>query len=87
VALVYDVTDVASLKNLPHWHTEINAVIPQARFRAAGNKCDLRRTAPRDQALNWAREHNLPHIETSALTGDGVETFFKGLAWLALHRS
>jgi small GTP-binding protein len=85
VALVYDVTDWPSLNNLPRWYAEIRKVMPQARFIVVGNKTDLHRVVPRDRAKAWTNEQHLPYCETSALTGDGVDLFFKALAWLALQ--
>ncbi len=87
VALVYDVTDLFSLNHLPRWHAEIKAVAPAARFIVVGNKIDLHRTVPREQAEAWAKSLHLPYCETSALTGVGVEIFFKALAWLALKNA
>jgi small GTP-binding protein len=84
VALVYDVTDPLSLENLPRWQTEIARVVPGVRFLVVGNKVDLTRQVPREQAIAWTRSHRLPYLETSARTGQGVRLFFEGLARLTL---
>ncbi len=83
VALVYDVTDPISLRNLPLWQAEIAKVAPQARFVVVGNKIDLERKVPREKVEAWVREIGLPYLETSALTGEGVQAFFTTLARLA----
>jgi len=83
VALVYDVTDPISLRNLPLWQAEIAKVAPQARFVVVGNKIDLERKVPREKVEAWVREIGFPYLETSALTGEGVQAFFTTLARLA----
>ncbi len=83
VALVYDVTDPISLRNLPLWRAEIAQVAPQAQFMVVGNKIDLERKVPREKVEAWIRRIGLPYVETSALTGEGVQAFFTTLARLA----
>src|SRR3989304_5804177 len=53
VALVYDVTDLISMNNVPRWQAEIQRVAPKARFMVLGNKIDLHRVVPRDLAEAW----------------------------------
>ncbi len=84
VALVYDVTDPISWENLPRWQAEIARVVPGVRFLVVGNKVDLERQVPRQQAIAWAQSRRLPYLETSASTGQGVRLFFEGLARLTL---
>lgn len=86
VALVYDVTDILSLKNLVNWHREIAKVAPQAAFCVVGSKIDLHRVVPRVHAESWATHLNFPYLETSAKTAEGVEEFFLTLARLAATR-
>jgi len=83
VALVYDVTNPASLENLPRWSAEITRVCPAAKFVVVGNKIDLERQVSRCQVEEWARSMNYPYIETSALSAQGVDEFFLILARLA----
>jgi small GTP-binding protein len=85
VALVYDVTDILSMNNLPNWHREIAKVAPQARFCVVGNKIDLHRVVPRSAVAEWATAQGLPYVETSAKTAAGVDEFFLTLARLALR--
>ncbi len=84
VALVYDVTDPVSLENLSKWQREIARVAPGCSFMVVGNKTDLPRKVAREQAEGWARSAKFPYIETSALSGAGVEEFFHTLARLAI---
>ncbi len=87
VALVYDVADPLSLENLAKWQREIQRVSPAASFMVVGNKIDLPRLVPRAQAENWALKIKSPYIETSALSGVGVDDFFQMLARLAAKSS
>ena len=87
VALVYDVTDLISMNNVPRWQAEIQRIVPKARFMLVGNKIDLHRVVPHEQVAAWARLKGLPYVETSAVTGAGVDEFFGTLAWLAFQAS
>jgi Ras-related protein Rab-1A len=86
VALVYDLTQPATMENLPRWHAEVARICPAANFVIAGNKCDLERQSSREQAEEWAKSMNLPYIETSALAGTNVDELFVTLARLASPR-
>jgi small GTP-binding protein len=83
VALVYDVTDILSMKNLVNWHREIVKVAPKAAFCVVGTKTDLHRALSREHAEGWARRMKFPYLETSAKTAQGVDEFFVTLARLA----
>lgn len=88
VALVYDVTDPLSLENLLKWQREIARVSPKCQFMVAGNKIDLPRKVQREHAEKWATQRlKVPYVETSALTGEGVDDFFTMLARLAAQGS
>jgi small GTP-binding protein len=82
-ALVYDVTENASLHNLNDWLQEISQANPNQKFVVVGNKIDLQRAVGPDAALKFADSINAPHIETSALTGEGVSDLFTCMATLA----
>lgn len=86
VALVYDVTDRLSWDNLPRWQAEIAKVAPAARYVVVGNKIDLYRAIPREEAETWANHQGFPYIETSALTEVGVKEFFSTMGQLAYVR-
>ncbi len=88
VALVYDVTAPASFFNLPRWREEVLTSIPGVPLVVIGNKLDLGPVVPPAEAEGWARvAGNMPFLQTSALTGDHVEEFFQGLAYLAYKRN
>ncbi|MEW6717916.1 MAG: Rab family GTPase [Chloroflexota bacterium] len=82
-ALVYDVTEPTSLENLVHWRREILKVVPEESFLLVGNKIDLERVVSFHIAQRFAEVIKAPHIETSALTGEGVDELFNTLARLA----
>jgi len=86
VALVYDVSVPATLETLPRWQAEVSRVCSAAKFVVVGNKLDLGYRVSREQVEEWASSMGYPHLETSALTAQGVEEFFLMLARLATAR-
>jgi small GTP-binding protein len=84
-ALVYDVTSPATFFNLTHWRDEIQSVVPLVPMVVIGNKVDLFSVVPPDEARGWARSLNMPFLLTSAATGERVNDFFAGLAYLAIQ--
>jgi len=80
VALVYDVTDSESLTHLARWREEINKAVSRVKYIVVGNKVDLARTAPADEARRFAEAMAAPYVETSAATGQGVPQMFEALA-------
>jgi small GTP-binding protein len=82
-ALVYDVTNPDSLMHLKRWREEVFRALPGQPFVVVGNKLDLDRAVRRDIAALFARYVGAPYLETSALTGDGLDALFKALARLA----
>lgn len=82
-ALVYDLTDIETLKNLLEWRAEIMRSTPDVKFVVAGNKMDLFSKTEKDWGDELARRIGAPYVRTSALTGEGVEDLFLELARLA----
>jgi GTPase SAR1 family protein len=80
VALVYDVTESASLTNLARWCEEIGKAVSRSKYVVVGNKTDLPRNVPPDAARRFADEIGAPYVETSAATGEGVPEMFAALA-------
>ena len=83
-ALVYDVTEKESLMSLERWKGEILEAIQEQPFVVVGNKIDLERTVPSEQAQKFAEIIGAPYVETSALDGTGVPDLFETLAKLSL---
>lgn len=86
-AVVFDITDRQTFLNVKtrwlkrledHGHEGMKVVL-------VGNKVDLTheeghaREVPIEEAVEFARAHNLDYIETSALTGFSVQTMFRRL--------
>jgi Ras-related protein Rab-11A len=77
--LVYDVTNYESFKNLEHWlneirdHAEKNIVILMV-----GNKTDLKhkRDVKKEEAAEYANQHRMAYIETSALDSTNVDVAY-----------
>lgn len=80
--LVFDISKHDTFKNCERWlselrdHADQNIVI-----MLVGNKTDLRhlRTVSTEEATEFAEQHNLAFIETSALDSTGVDTAFQQL--------
>lgn len=80
--LVFDLTRRSTFQKLERWYSDLKektGVIPLMLF---GNKSDLEDQVQvdRQQAEEMARRFNATYVETSALTGDGVEDSFTELA-------
>lgn len=87
-ALVYDVTSPATFFNLARWRNEVLASVPGVPLAVIGNKKDLGPVVPPGEAEGWAKfEGRMPFLQTSALTGENVEAFFQGLAYLAYKQT
>jgi small GTP-binding protein len=82
-ALIFDVCNPETLHDLALWRDEVLKAAPGARMMVVGNKIDKARIVMPLEARAWCRAMGLPYIETSALTGEGVERLFEGLGWLA----
>lgn len=82
-ALVYDVTQVETFKQLDKWRNEILEVVPDEPFVVVGNKIDLQRVQSTDEAQAFAASIGAAYLETSALSGEGVPALFETLARLA----
>src|SRR5258708_13196498 len=85
VALVYDVSSPPSFFNLMHWRDEIQSIVPLVPMVVIGNKTDLFNVIPPDEVRGWAKSLNMPFLHTSASTGEQVDEFFSGLAFLAVQ--
>ena len=86
IMIVYDVTNKKSFDDLKFWVESINLQskltedIENMPIILIGNKIDIpNRVISKDTALNYAKEHNFDYYETSAKTGEGVDTAIKDL--------
>ncbi len=80
VLLVYDVSDATSFANLKEWLASIKQHADKGvEILLVGNKIDLPRQVQTDEGKQFSKESNVPLIETSAKTGQGVEKSFETL--------
>jgi small GTP-binding protein len=80
VLLVYDVSDAHSFANLKEWLSSIKQHADEGvEILLVGNKIDLPRQVQTDEGKQFSKESNVPLIETSAKTGQGVEKSFETL--------
>ena len=80
VVLVYDVTRTDSFENLQQWLKEVQMYSPgngeSVVKLLVGNKCDLDRIVPQEEADNWARSQGMLFLEASAKTRLGIRQVF-----------
>lgn len=80
--LVFDITRRATFEHIETWLTELNNFCKKnLPAILIGNKVDLSnmREVGREEAIKLAQRINTPYIETSAKTGEEVDTAFKEL--------
>ena len=83
VLFVFSLIDHISFEKLEEWITDVSQYChPRAQMILVGNKCDLEeeRKVTRDEIKNFAEEHNLPYIESSAKTGINITECFYQVA-------
>jgi Ras-related protein Rab-5C len=76
---LYDCTSSTSFDHLDQWMQNFQETAGDETVIAiAGNKADLteQRQLSRIEVEKWARSKNYVFVETSALTGDGVQELF-----------
>ena len=81
VVLVFDITERKSFDELSTWLNDVHTLCdPNAVIQLIGNKCDLteERVVTLTEAENFAQQHHMQYLETSAKAGDNVrETFVR----------
>lgn len=80
VVMVYDVTRRDSFENLEQWLKEVKLYSPNNGEGVVkllvGNKIDLDRKEPREEAEDWARSQGMLFLEASAKTKLGIRQCF-----------
>ena len=91
--LVFDITNQKSFESIVTWKQEfLNQCCPPSPetfpFMIVGNKCDLEndRTVSQAKSNQWARDHDLPLIETSAKDDLRIQEAFIEAARKAMKR-
>jgi small GTP-binding protein len=85
-ALVFDVTDQESFNHLEKWQQEVAGSVSEQDFVVVGNKIDLERTVNSGAPRSFSETIGAPYIETSALSGEGVEDMFVEIARRAFSK-
>ena len=83
VVVVFDFTCKRSFENVTKWLGEVKENINNACIILFGNKCDIEEEkweVTRDEAIKFAKEHNLPFFETSAKLNKGIKEGFDNIA-------
>ncbi len=81
VVLVYDLTDINSLKNLVDWYKEVRQFLPDIPYLLVGNKADLL-TKNEPYGKIFAEKIKSTILQTSASSGEGVEDLFQSIGRL-----
>jgi small GTP-binding protein len=84
VLLVFDITNRQSWEDMLLWEQEVTQRVPTAQIVIVGNKADLEqgRVVAYTAAHRWARQRRYGYVETSCVTGAGVDDLFVGVAHL-----
>lgn len=79
--LMYDVTKPSTLETLDEFYNVIQDRAPNCFCAVVGNKIDLPRAVPTEQGREYAQKIGATlFMETSAVTGEGVDELFVALA-------
>jgi len=87
--IVYDITNRDSYNHLTNWLADARTLArADISIIAVGNKCDLKdkRAVTFLEASRCAQENDILFLETSALTGEGVEEVFIKVARMILNK-
>lgn len=83
ILLVFDLTHRPSFESIPRWLRDARQEAdPNCEVLLVGNKSDLKaeRAVTTEEAQNFADEHRVKYIETSALTDENVQQAFLTVA-------
>jgi len=87
--IAYDITNRESYNHLMHWLADARTLArADISIITIGNKCDLKdkRAVTYLEASRAAQENDVLFLETSALTGEGVEEVFIKVAKMILSK-
>jgi small GTP-binding protein len=83
IVIVCDITSQSSFRSAKSWRANVESRLPRKPiYVLVGNKSDLaeQRTVSRDDADEFADNHDMVFAEVSAKTGAGVHTLFEQIA-------
>jgi len=77
--IIFDITRRSSFEGLDYWYNEVYINCGPIPYMMVGNKLDIEeyRAVSRTEAVKYAASKGLDYIETSAKTGENVETLFE----------
>jgi small GTP-binding protein len=77
--IIFDITRRSSFEGLDYWYNEVYINCGPIPYMMVGNKLDIEeyRVVSRTEAATYAAKKGLDYIETSAKTGENVETLFE----------
>jgi small GTP-binding protein len=85
VLVVFDLSRPSTFDDLDQWLADLGtACVAMPALLVVGNKSDLERAVSIESARAWAASKGAAYAETSAKTGDGVESAFNDLVRTAL---
>ena len=81
IVLVFDNTKKTSFESLPTWIKEAKEVKDNIPIVLFGNKCDLldKTEVEKDEAEEFAKDHQMEYFETSAKENINIENGFKSI--------
>ncbi|OHT01231.1 small GTP-binding protein [Tritrichomonas foetus] len=81
IIIVYDVTDQESFLSAQEWYEEARMNHPgKVIWFLVANKCDLKAEVDAESAKEFAQNHEMYYIETSAKTGQNIQELFVQIA-------
>lgn len=80
--LVFDLTRPETLESIESWMREIRQNAGNVEVVLIGNKGDLKkkREIKESDIKQWIDRYGCPYIETSAMTGEGVDEAFRAIS-------
>ena len=89
IMVVFDVTNQETFENVKYWiesiKTNIGSEIEKTPIIIIGNKIDSEREFEKDVAVKFCKEANYPYYETSAKTGENIDSTIIDLVKLVLN--
>lgn len=85
MALVFDVSQPETIKDLPAWIRECRSKAPGIPVLLVANKIDLPCRIPSEKIFKWAKENHYEYIETSSKTGQNVDAMFEKLGSMGVN--
>lgn len=78
--IVFDQSKNESFEHVKNWYDYLNQHVQNLKIILAANKSDLKSEVDFNVVYQWAAEHNIEMIKTSAKDGTNVETLFDTVA-------